>query len=154
MGRPHLARVLVKDGVVKSVEEAFHRFLGSGRPGYVPKDLPSVEEVTTLVHGLGGVTSAAHLRSRASHATLERLRDAGVDAVEVIHPAHDRATSDRIRSLAGDVGLLPTGGSDWHGDGAMGGDRAALGSLRVPEAWLSGMELLHRQRVASIAAAT
>ncbi len=153
VGRPHLARVLVRDGVVKTVDEAFQRFLGSGKPGYVPKDLPSVEEVTALVCGLGGVTSAAHLRSRASRVTLEQLRDAGVDAVEVIHPVHDRATSDRIRGLAGDIGLLPTGGSDWHGDSAVGGDRAALGSLRVPGSWLSAIELVHRERVASTTAA-
>jgi predicted metal-dependent phosphoesterase TrpH len=153
VGRPHLARVLVRDGVVKTTDEAFHRFLGSGKPGYVPKDLPSVEDVTALVCGLGGVTSAAHLRSRASRVTLEQLRKVGVDAVEVMHPVHNRATSDRIRGLAGDIGLLVTGGSDWHGDSALGNDRAPLGSLRVPESWLSGIELLHRERVANTGAA-
>ncbi len=153
VGRPHVARVLVRDGVVRTVDEAFYRFLGSGKPGYVPKDLPSVGEVTALVRGLGGVTSAAHLRSRASRVALEQLRNAGVDAVEVIHPVHDRATVDRIRGLAGAVGLLPTGGSDWHGGSALGSDRLALGSLRVPEKWLSGIELLHRERVANTATA-
>lgn len=148
VGRPHVARTLVKSGAVRTVNEAFDRFLADGRPAYVPKDLPSLEQVTELVRRVAGVTSAAHLGSRATRSFLVELKAAGVDGIEVIHPAHDDGTVRRVRALSGSLNMLPTGGSDWHGDSAAQGDRASLGSLQVPESWLKGIEALHMERMA------
>lgn len=140
VGRPHVARTLIARGVVPSLEDAFTRYIGSGRPAFVPKQLPPVGEVADLVRQVGGVSSAAHLGDRATRATLKELKEAGVTGVEVLHPAHDAPTTARIRELARRLDLLPTGGSDWHGDAAGASQRAPLGALNVPAAWLTAME--------------
>ncbi len=147
VGRPHLARTLVGQGVVPDVQAAFHRYLGAGRSAFVPKELARVEEVVGLVREVGGVTSAAHLKDRGTQRSLTRLRAAGVDGVEVLHPAHDAETRDALERLAAELELLPTGGSDWHGDDPEAPDRAAIGSLNVPPAWLDGLRRLHERRV-------
>jgi predicted metal-dependent phosphoesterase TrpH len=148
LGRPHVARALIARGVVRDLQEAFDRYLGKGRAAYVPKRLPTIREVTDLLRRRGGVTAAAHLKDRGTATTLARLRQAGVDGVEVRHPAHDAETRDRLEALARAETLLPTGGSDWHGDvEATARDRAPLGSIEVPLAWLDDIERLHRGRL-------
>lgn len=147
VGRPHVARALVARDAVTDVSAAFERYLGRGRPAFVPKRLPAVAEVTALVRRLAGVSSAAHLGGRANRTVLASLAAAGVDAVEVVHPSHDAERQRRIEAAAGQLGLLLTGGSDWHGDGAVGPpERASLGSLPVPPAWLAALEHLHQER--------
>ncbi|HWP36057.1 MAG TPA: PHP domain-containing protein [Gemmatimonadales bacterium] len=153
LGRPHIARALVTRGLVRDVSTAFEQYLGAGRPAFVPKILPSVAEVSALIRSVGGVSAAAHLKERGTRTTLRALRDAGVDAVEVLHPAHDDSTRRRIRRAARDVGMLPTGGSDWHGDAASGDDRTLLGVMDVPAEWLAGVEALHLRRAGSQVAA-
>jgi hypothetical protein len=69
-----------------------------------------------------------------------------VDGVEVMHPSHDANVTRRLRTLAGELHLLPTGGSDWHGDFAVDRPLAALGSLDIPPAWLAGLEQRHGER--------
>lgn len=149
VGRPHVARVLVRLGVVTDINEAFDKYLGAKRPGFVPKHLPGVAEVTELVRGINGVTSAAHLGARAGRVVLRELRSAGVDGVEVLHPAHDNVIAARLDSLAAALAMLPTGGSDWHGDDTFGSDRAPIGSMSVPSVWLESVERLHMERKAA-----
>lgn len=149
VGRPHVARVLIRVGAVADVNEAFDRYLRPRRPGFVPKRLPPIAEVTELVRRVSGVTSAAHLAARASRAVVQELRSAGVDGVEVLHPAHDGATAAQLDSFAAALAMLPTGGSDWHGDDTFGPDRAQMGSLNVPAAWLDSIESLHLERKAA-----
>lgn len=103
-----------------------------------------------LVRSMGGVTSAAHLRSRATRATLSGLRSEGVDAVEVLHPAHIKVVADKISSLALESGLLRTGGSDWHGEDSVEIDSARLGGAEVPMEWLEDLESLHLRRLAKL----
>lgn len=147
LGRPHAARALVHGGRVRDVTEAFDRYLGRGRPAFVPKVLPALRHVTALVAAAGGVSSAAHLKDRASRAALRRLREAGVDAVEVRHPAHDQAMAARLEGLAPELGMLCSGGSDWHGEAEAAEDgRAPLGAITVPQSWVDALEGLHRQR--------
>lgn len=147
VGRPHVARALMAAGQVRDLNEAFDRYIGWGRPAFVAKDLPDVHEVTALIARIGGVTSAAHLGQRANHNALAELREKGVDGVEVRHPAHDDDLRERIRRLAGSLRLLPTGGSDWHGDANGSPERGPLGSQDVPAEWLVALETRHRERV-------
>lgn len=147
LGRPHVARALLSRGVVAGVQEAFDRFLGFGRPAYIRKELPRAKDVAELVRSCEGVTSAAHLKDRAVKTVLLELRNEGVDAVEVLHPSHGESTAQRIESIARDVGMLTTGGSDWHGESETDGARAALGSIKVPYEWLEELEQLHGDRV-------
>ncbi len=146
VGRPHVARALVQRGAVSDVDAAFRKYLGWRRPAFVAKELPPLEEVARLVRALGGVTSAAHLKDRATRGSLKLLRKAGVDGVEVYHPSHDEARAGRTLRLAKELDLLPTGGTDWHGAVDDTPERAPLGSLHVPEEWLERIESLHQKR--------
>lgn len=150
VGRPHVAKALVELGAAQSIANAFERYLGLGRPAFVPKQLPALAAVAELVRAAGGVTSAAHLNGRGGTAVLRDLKDLGVDGVEVLHPSHDERTSRRIEEAAGRVGLAPTGGSDWHGDHRVDNDRGRLGAIDVPEAWVERLEALHQARRAYV----
>ncbi len=145
LGRPHVARALVATGGARDVQSAFDRWLGRHRPAYVPKRLSSVREVTALIRAVGGVASGAHLGARATERHLETLQQDGMEAVEVLHPSHREDTAARIEAAARRLGLAPTGGSDWHG-ASEGRSRVALGSIRVPSAWLEALERMHRAR--------
>jgi predicted metal-dependent phosphoesterase TrpH len=150
LGRPHAARALVARGKVGDVAEAFHRYLGKGRPAFVPKELPALARVTALVARLGGVTSAAHLKERTTRPALARLKAAGVDAIEIHHPAHGPEIVDRLGRLVSELGFHRTGGSDWHGEAeALAGGRAPLGGITIPTAWVDEIEAVHASRRSS-----
>ncbi|MGH3367543.1 MAG: PHP domain-containing protein [Nocardioidaceae bacterium] len=121
-GRPHVADALVAKGVVGSRDEAFDRFLASGRPAYVDRYAADLIETIGLVRAAGGVSVVAHPWGRHSRTALDaddlaELKRAGLTGVEVDHPDHDQATRNELRELAARLGLLITGSSDFHGDG-------------------------------------
>ncbi len=154
VGRPHVARALVNCGAAYDINDAFRKYLAAKRPAFVPKKLPELEDVTEMVRSCGGVTSAAHLRSRATRATLIALKAAGVDAVEVVHPAHVDILARRISTLALETGLHRTGGSDWHGEDGPDDERALLGCVEVPREWLVEIENFHVERTATLGASS
>jgi predicted metal-dependent phosphoesterase TrpH len=125
---------------VRTLDEAFDRFLGRGRPAFVEKRLPAFREVAALVHRLGGVVSAAHLKERGTRTALRKLRDEGLDALETRHPSHDPDLRSRLTELALELGLARSGGSDWHGEAEDGWNHGALGSQQVPAEWLDELE--------------
>ncbi|MDQ3609457.1 MAG: hypothetical protein M3459_11230 [Actinomycetota bacterium] len=91
-----------------------------GAPGYVARERPTVAEAITLVHDHGGVAVWAHpfwdLADPAEvEATLRRFAAAGMDGVEAFYPAQDRAQTHLLDDLAGELGLLATAASDFHG---------------------------------------
>jgi len=140
LGRPHVARALVRRGAADDFNDAFARFLGRGRPGYVPKPLPTLEEVTALIHEVGGVAVAAHLGDHGTEPQLRQFREHGLDGVEIRHPRHSPATEARLTRLAEKLDLAVSGGSDWHGDGDAGSSHAGLGEMDVPVEWLERLE--------------
>lgn len=146
VGRPHVARALVRRGTVPDVEAAFQEWLGRGRPAYVEKNLPAFREVAALVHSVGGLVSLAHPRERATRSALKAFQAEGLDAVEVRHPGHSPELRERIATVAGSLGLLRTGGSDWHGEPEGEGGHAPLGSQDVPAEWLALMDQAARER--------
>jgi hypothetical protein len=136
VGRPHVARALHRHGHVPTVQAAFDRYIGRGRPAFVEKELPAFRTVAELVHACGGVVSAAHLKSYGTVTHLERLRSEGLDAVETRHPSHHGDTLATITEAALALDLARTGGSDWHGETDPAGTHATLGSQHVPDEWL------------------
>ncbi|HUR80207.1 MAG TPA: PHP domain-containing protein [Thermoanaerobaculia bacterium] len=131
MGRPHVARALVEAGHVASVQEAFDKYLGPGKPGYIDKERFAVREAVALIRDAGGVTSIAHPTLYPDHNRLvPLLLDEGIDAVEVLHPQVDENHRHRYASVARFRGKFTTGGSDDHGSVKT---TETLGTIRVPE---------------------
>jgi predicted metal-dependent phosphoesterase TrpH len=134
IGRPHVARALVADGWAVDVRDAFDRYLGAGRPAYVAKDQLGMRDAIAMVHAAGGLAVLAHPGSSATRERLEALRALGLDGVEVKHPSHSPQDTARIRTFSEQLGLLLSGGSDWHGAGD--GPRT-IGMMQVPMEWLT-----------------
>lgn len=139
IGRPHIARALIAGGWCVDFREAFDRYLGNGRAAFVAKAVFPMRDAIDLIHRAGGIAVLAHPAGQGTRDRLAPLRDAGLDGVEVLHPSHSDADSQRIDALAEQLGLARSGGSDWHGspDGAR-----ALGMMRVPGQWLESQSAL------------
>lgn len=119
IGRPHVARALLEKRLVASVQDAFERWLGDGRPAYVPKAKLDAPEAIALVHGAGGVAVLAHpglLPEGGRGRLIRSLAAAGLDGIEVEHSRHSSEERRRFRELASELGLVTTGGSDFHGE--------------------------------------
>ena len=131
MGRPHVARALVEMGHIASVSEAFDKLIGAGKPAYVEKERFRIHEAVSLIRSAGGVTSVAHPSHYPDHANLvARALDAGVDAVEVLHPDVPDADREMYTNMTRFRGKFVTGGSDDHGKVKTS---ETLGTVRVPE---------------------
>ncbi|MGQ0737334.1 MAG: PHP domain-containing protein [Acidobacteriota bacterium] len=117
VGRPLLARALVRAGRAVSVDEAFRRYLGTGKPGFVPRSGPSPAEVVQVIHAAGGLASMAHPGITRRPQVLGALVAAGLDAIEVYHSDHPEDVRLALLDYATRHRLLTTGGSDFHGDG-------------------------------------
>jgi 3',5'-nucleoside bisphosphate phosphatase len=146
IGRPHVARALVEGGWVRDFREAFDRYLGAGRPAYVPKHRLTVADAIRLIHRAGGLAVLAHPGPEGTRARLESLKALGLDGVEVRHPGHNAEDTNRLQTLADHLGLLSSGGSDWHGQTE--GPRV-LGMMRVPALWLDRQDALVSERRAT-----
>ena len=146
VGRPHVARVLIANGWVKDHRDAFDRLIGSGRPAYVPKQRLPLPDAVHMLREAGGLAIIAHPGSDGSRTRLEMLKRIGFDGVEVRHPSHTVEDIARLGTLADYLGLVPSGGSDWHG--AAEGPRT-IGNMRVPYAWLERQDSLVRERSTS-----
>jgi predicted metal-dependent phosphoesterase TrpH len=114
-GRPHVARALVKAGLVASLDEAFERFLKKNRPAWVPKAKVSALEGIDLIHQAGGLAVMAHPGLNRTDEIIPALVEAGLDGIECFHTKHSPALSERYLEIAEKFNLLVTGGSDCHG---------------------------------------
>ncbi|RPJ72662.1 MAG: PHP domain-containing protein [Desulfobacteraceae bacterium] len=140
-GRPHIAALLVKKGVVGTIDEAFDRFLGNGRPGYVDKFRIECSQAITLINAAGGIPVLAHpclLELDTDEQLDELLQEMiamGLKGLEVYFTDHTPEQTRRFADLAARYELLTTGGTDFHGatlpDVRMG---VGKGSLHVPYA--------------------
>ncbi|HST06675.1 MAG TPA: PHP domain-containing protein [Gemmatimonadaceae bacterium] len=133
VGRPHVARALIARGVVHDFRDAFVRYLGGNGSAFVPKEKLSVEDAIAIAHEAGGLAIWAHPGDGGRRERLEPLVAAGLDGVEIRHPSHSAEDVKRLQALADFFGLVPSGGSDWHG--ASDGPRR-LGIMNVPADWL------------------
>jgi predicted metal-dependent phosphoesterase TrpH len=117
LGRPTLARALVAAGFATSVQDAFARFVGRGGPGYVPRDGLGPVEAIRAIRAAGGIPVLAHFSAAPSRRVLLReLMETGLAGLEVYHRSFDAATVAAVGALARDLGLLASGGTDYHGD--------------------------------------
>ena len=147
-GRPHFAQVLVQKGYATDRHDAFHRWIGEESPAFVERIGPTLPEAIERVQTSGGISSLAHpVRVGLSNKQeeeltfLAELRDAGLDALEVFHSDQGPALVDRYFEYASLLGLLKTGGSDYHGDNKPG---LRVGMVRVPDEVLGALREFRR----------
>jgi predicted metal-dependent phosphoesterase TrpH len=146
LGRPHFARAMVAAGYARSEQEAFDRWLAAGRPAYVPKARLEPGAVAELARASGGVAVLAHpLRVAADRAGLDRLvgslAEAGFVGLEAYYGDYDEPSRHELATLARRHGLVPTGGSDFHGSHKPGlAVGTGRGDLSVPDELLEELE--------------
>jgi hypothetical protein len=151
-GRPHVAQAMVRHGYVKSVDEAFARFLREGGPAYLLREMLVPSEAVALIRGAGGLAAIAHpglLRFGGTgdlEAFAKSLEAEGLEALECFTSAHDAGTTQACVGIARRLGLLVTGGSDYHGDRKAGVRLGRTrGGGRIPYAILTDI----RERLAA-----
>jgi predicted metal-dependent phosphoesterase TrpH len=144
VGRPHVARALIARGVVHDFRDAFMRYLGGNGSAFVPKDRLSIEDAIVIAHEAGALAIWAHPGDGGRRDRLEPLVAAGLDGIEIRHPSHSGEDMKRLQALTDFFGLVPSGGSDWHG--ATEGPRR-LGMMNVPGEWLDRQD----ERMAALA---
>ncbi len=122
LGRPHIAQLMVKKKVVTSIDEAFDRYLGTGKPAYVDKYRVECFKVIDLIRGAGGIPVLAHpglLDTKNDNdldTLISQLKAMGIQGVEVYYSEHTPDQTLLIAELARRHDLLMTGGTDFHGE--------------------------------------
>lgn len=116
LGRPHVADALVKKGAVRDRAEAFDKYLGDGKIGHVRYGWKiGVDEAAKLLHAAGGISSVAHPKYLDNQSALPAmLRETGARALEAYHVEQDREEREHYLSVADSLGLMVSGGSDFH----------------------------------------
>ncbi|MCL2789054.1 MAG: PHP domain-containing protein [Desulfobulbus sp.] len=119
-GRPHIARLLVAKGVVDSFDAAFRQYLGRNRPAWEARFSYSAAETIAMIHQTGGLAVLAHPGQidptmSSQPALIRELALHGLDGLELHYPTHTRRMKKQLKALAAELGLLMTGGSDFHG---------------------------------------
>ncbi len=134
VGRPHMASVLLKKGYVKSLKEAFEKFLKKGGPCYEDRIRPSYARAISVIRASRGVPVLAHpvtlgLERDETENFVRRLRECGLEGIEAYYPDHTDEDTLFFISLARKFDLVVTGGTDFHGDKK---PDVELGMLPVP----------------------
>lgn len=145
--RAHFASYMVKKGYVKSTLDAFNRYLGEGMPLYVPRDKKSPEEAIKLITSAGGVSVLAH--PLLYHLTMGELKelcimlkDLGLTGIESMYSTYKGFDELSVKALAKEVGLLESGGSDFHGANKphirIG---SGMGTLRISASYMEQLRM-------------
>lgn len=122
LGRPHIARVLVKRGFVFSFEDAFHRYLEKGKPAYVPhmNRLDPIKAIK-FIKSYGGIPVLAHPGLNKLDALIPEFVKAGLMGLEIYHSKHGIDDIKKYFDIANNFDLIITGGSDCHGEYTING---------------------------------
>jgi len=115
VGRSHLARTLVIKGIAEDVSDAFNRFLGFGRPFYIPKECADPTRLIRLIKRAGGLAVLAHPGISGVDDLVPHFVESGLAGIEVYHPLHSKKQTAHYKALASYHNLVCTGGSDYHG---------------------------------------
>lgn len=137
VNRAHIAAQMVKKGWVKDMQQAFHDYLEPGCGLYTPPGRPDIFAMISFIRSVGAVPILAHpflkMDESMLRVLLPKAKDAGLQGMETVYVSFDEATTVLAKKLAGEYGLLMSGGSDFHGDNKPGIHiGVGRGNLRVP----------------------
>lgn len=136
-GRPHIAKLLLRQKVVSSMDEAFEKYLGRDGCAYVSRFVFDIKYGIDLIHEAGGIAAIAHPASMLKDDMQEGkllgdLKNLGLDGVEAYYPTHSRKFRKQLIDLAEKYGMVVTGGSDYHGSIRKGTTLAGGKGVSVP----------------------
>jgi predicted metal-dependent phosphoesterase TrpH len=147
-GRPHIANLLTKKGYVSSMEEAFRLYIGRGAAAFVEKGKLEIGRSIELIISGGGVPVLAHpislkLDLHELKDMLRKLKNLGLEGIEVFYKEYDQDLKKELLTIAREMDLIPTGGSDYHGE-----HKAHLDlGIELPDELASNfLEYLNRRR--------
>jgi len=140
-GRPHVARALIKKGIVSNFKEAFIRYLDFRAPAYVGHYKLSPIEAVELITKAGGIAVFAHPSISNCDEIIPDLMAAGLKGIEVFYPGYEKGAGERYKALARKYGLIMTGGTDFHGENS--GREAKLGDITVPDEMVTELKNEH-----------
>jgi predicted metal-dependent phosphoesterase TrpH len=138
VGRPHFAQVMLKKGYVKSMQEAFDKYLKKGAAAYEEKFRFPVREAISMIANAGGIPVLGHpvtlnCNGAQLEANIKAWKESGLQGIEVYYSDHDAALTNQYAALARSYGLIPTGGSDFHGSMIKGIELGiGKGNLHIP----------------------
>ena len=140
VGRPHVARILLKHGYVSAMAEAFTKYLGPKNPGFVPGSILSPAHVIGVLRAAGGVPVLAHPVYLKRDELIDGFVRDGLAGLEVYHSSHTPEVIARYQQIADRLHLLKTGGSDFHGDSSkeglsVGASTVAYEAVEALRAW-------------------
>jgi len=158
IGRPHVAKIMLRKGIVSSIQEAFDIYLAKGKPAYMDKMKLDENDAFKMIHDAGGLAILAHphfMHYDTIDEAIERimdLREKGLDGFEVHYSAMSQEYTDRLLKLAEEEGFAISGGSDYHGTNK---DTIKMGTgnnndLAVQESILEGLEAFHQLKYAAV----
>ncbi len=137
-GRSQIAKAMLKKGYVSSIKEAFDKYLAFGRPAFVERSTLSPEKAIEIIHKSGGKAFLAHLNQteksdKELFELLSHLKECGLDGIEGYYTEYTDDMNFRYRKMAEDIGLLLSGGSDFHGTNKDGYEiGTGKGNLQIP----------------------
>lgn len=143
VGRLHVARAMVGEGLIKSSAEAFRKFIGDKCPAYVLGFRLSPYEAVKLIKDAAGIPVLAHPYSLNRDDLIPKLIDYGIMGLEAYYPEHTHAMVNHYLNLAEKYNLLVTGGSDCHGEAK---PEAKLGSIKIPYALVEKIKAARERR--------
>ena len=146
VGRPHFGQVMIQKGYAKDKNEVFDKWLGDGKPGYADRPRLTAEVAVALIRQAGGVAVLAHpfslhIGRDAMAALFIQLAAAGLAGVECYYSEHSADLTKEYLAMAKQANLVPTGGSDFHGEVSPGIRLGVgFGGLKVPDEVLAQLE--------------
>jgi predicted metal-dependent phosphoesterase TrpH len=146
IGRPHIARAMLEQGYISSINEAFHLYIGRNGPAYEDRYKLSPAEAVQTVLAAKGLPVLAH-PLHATHLVPE-LTKHGLVGLEAYYPRYTPDETRFLLDLAARYGLVATGGSDFHGGSVLPGNE--LGGVAVPQAVVEDLRACHERRQAKV----
>ena len=136
--RAHFAAALLRKGYVQTRDEAFAKYIGAGKPAYVPREHFTAKECIEMIHHAGGLAVLAHPKlygysNNEVTQVLKDLKQKGLDGVECLYSTHSKDEVAHLLQVCLNLKLFPTGGSDFHGDNTPNLDiGTGYGELKIP----------------------
>jgi predicted metal-dependent phosphoesterase TrpH len=154
-GRPHIARILINKGYVKTMNEAFKFYLGRNKPAWQSRFAYTAGESIDIIHQAGGIAVLAHpgqldTGMKQQPQIIKELVERKLDGLEIFYPSHSRKIKKKLHEIAKQYNLLATGGSDYHGSNRAGGLAGSPDAVCPPDTIMDKLRQQILQRHSSL----